>query len=158
MHKQYECINLSYLDSIAEGDRSIITELITIFLDQIPEFTKGFDQAFSEKRWLDVAALAHKAKSSVLSLGMEELGNRDLKNLELVAKELFVRDIENKSNPTTKEVETANQLKKNLQEYEEERQLWVKSHATTDTVAVIINTFKDVLIKAEEELKLEIGK
>ena len=158
MPKQYECIDLSYLDSIAEGDKSIIEELITIFLEQIPEFTEGMDQGLSERRWLEIAALAHKAKSSVLSLGMEKLGNRDLKNLELVAKELYVQDIKKKSNPDEKEIEVVKQLESNLKEYDEERQAWVKNHTTTDTVAAIINTFKSALTKAEEELKSEIGK
>src|SRR5690554_3859585 len=130
MSNQYKWINLSYLESIAEGDESIIEELINIFLEQIPEFTEGVDKSFTEKRWLELAALAHKAKSSVLSIGMEELGNRDLKNLELIAKELYVREISSKDNPDIKEIETSQQLEKNLRDYDEERQKWVKTHAS----------------------------
>ena len=158
MPSKYECINLSYLESIAEGDKDIIKELITIFLDQIPEFTEGLENSFKEKRWLDVAAIAHKAKSSVISLGMEELGNRDLKNLELVAKELHVRDIRSKDNPETREEEEAEQLEKNLQGYDKEHQNWIKANASPETVASIIDKFNTTIKKAEEELKSEIKK
>lgn len=156
MSNQYECIDLSYLESIAEGDRSIIEELITIFLDQLPEFTEGLDKSFKEKRWLDVAAIAHKAKSSVISMGMEEMGNKDMKNLELVAKELYARQINKKESPTPEEKREADQFTKNLQGYDSERQNWIEANASEETVAAIIEKFNQVSKKAEEELKSEI--
>jgi HPt (histidine-containing phosphotransfer) domain-containing protein len=158
MPNQYKCIDLSYLENIAQGDKDIIEELITIFLDQIPEFTEGLEKSFKEKRWLDIAAIAHKAKSSVISLGMEELGNRDLKNLELVAKELHVRDIRSKDNLQITEEREAEQLEKNLQGYDKERQNWIKANASPETVASIIDKFNTTIRKAEEELKSEIKK
>ncbi|PWD98676.1 glycoside hydrolase family 25 domain-containing protein [Marinilabilia rubra] len=158
MPNQHHCINLSYLESIAEGDKGIIDELITIFLEQIPEFTEGLDQSFAKKRWLDVAAIAHKAKSSVVSMGMEELGNRDLKNLELSAKELHVKEIQKKNNPTPEEEKEAQQLERNLKGYDQERQDWIKGNASPETIASIIKRFKDKLQQAEEELKTETDK
>lgn len=158
MPNQNHCIDLSYLESIAEGDKGIIDELITIFLEQIPEFTEGLDKSFAEKRWLNVAAIAHKAKSSVISMGMEELGNRDLKNLELAAKELHVKAIQDKENPTPEEEKEAQQLERNLQGYEKERQIWIKENASPETIASIIKIFNETLQQAKEELKTETEK
>ena len=158
MSNQYECINLSYLQSIAQGDESIIEELITIFLEQIPEFTEGLDNSFKEGDWLSVAAIAHKAKSSVISMGMEDLGNRELKNLELIAKDIFVRTTREKSNASEKELKDAENLEKNLQGYDKERQNWVKDNSSPETASAIIEKFKEVLQKAEEELNTEINR
>jgi HPt (histidine-containing phosphotransfer) domain-containing protein len=158
MSNQYDCINLSYLQSIAEGDENIIKELINIFLEQVPEFTEGLDKSLSEENWLNVGAIAHKAKSSVISLGMEDLGNKDLKNLELIAKELFVRSIKNTPSPSDKEVKEAENLEKNLQGYDEERQKWIHENGSPQAAADIIDRFKTILKQAEEELKTEIAK
>lgn len=156
MSNQYSTIDLSYLESIAEGDRSVMQDLISIFLEQIPEFVEGLEKGFAEKQWLDVAAVAHKAKSSVISMGMEDLGNRDLKNLELVAKELYVRQIRDKKNPDSTEEREAEQLAKNLEGYDKERQVWIKENANPETVSNIIEKFKKVCSEAETELKSEI--
>ena len=43
-------VDLTYLEGIADGDTSIIKELVEIFLDQMPEFTEGFDQNLKEKK------------------------------------------------------------------------------------------------------------
>jgi len=96
MPNQFNVINLTYLESISEGDNEIIKELINIFIDQMPEFFDGFEESFEQKDWMKIAALAHKAKSSVLSMGMDDLGNRDLKNLELICKQMVLNDLENK--------------------------------------------------------------
>jgi HPt (histidine-containing phosphotransfer) domain-containing protein len=158
MPNQHECIDLSYLESIAEGDKSIIEELITIFLDQIPEFTEGLDKNFAERRWLDVAAIAHKAKSSVISIGLKHLGNHDLKNLELVAKELYVQSIKSKATPDAGEAKEAEQLSNFLRGYDKKRQDWIIKNASPQTVEAIIKKFKITLKQAEEELKTEIEK
>ncbi len=157
MTNQYECIDLSYLESIAEGDKSIVKELITIFLEQIPEFTEGLEKSFKEEQWLDVAAIAHKAKSSVISMGLEDLGNQDLKNLELLAKEMRVQQIKQKNSVSTEEESEAEQLTKNLEGYDKERQAWIKENTNPENIAGIIEKFKQVCAQAESELKIEIG-
>ena len=156
MSNQHHTIDLSYIESIAEGDNSIMKELISIFLEQIPEFVDDLEKSFAEKRWLDAAAVAHKAKSSVISMGMEDLGNRDLKNLELVVKELYVNQVRDKKNPGPTEEREAEQLAKNLEGYDKERQIWIKENANRKTVSDIIEKFKKVCKEAETELKSEI--
>ncbi len=158
MSNQYECINLSYLDSIADGDESIIEELINIFLDQIPEFTEGLDKNLQEENWLMIAAIAHKAKSSVISMGMEDLGNIDLKNLELIAKELFVKSVKSQPAASDKELKEAENLEKNLQGYDKDRQNWIHQNASPKKASEIIQRFKAIMMQAEKELKTEIGK
>lgn len=156
MSDKHEFVNLSYLQSIAGDDETIINELITIFLDQIPEFTEGLDKSFEEKDWRNIAAIAHKAKSSVLSMGMEELGNVDLKNLELIAKEIFVQEVKKKSDASEKEVKESEKLEKNLKGYDEKRQKWVNENTTPEKVAELIERFKTTINKAGKELKSEI--
>lgn len=64
--------NFSYLDEISNGDYTIMMELISIFKKQIPEFIDEFNKAISEKNYKKVAAIAHKAKSSVEIFGLHK--------------------------------------------------------------------------------------
>lgn len=81
MSLEFKEVDLTYLESIADGDKEIIEELINIFIDQIPEFTEGLRNGLEQKDWRALAGIAHKAKSSVVSMGMNNLGNVDLKTL-----------------------------------------------------------------------------
>ena len=54
-------------------------------IDQIPEFTEGLQEHLTNKDYIALGAIAHKAKSSVAVMGMDELAEV-LKNLELKAK------------------------------------------------------------------------
>ena len=95
-------IDLTYLQSIADGNQSIVIELIEIFLEQINEFSNGFKGHFSKKDWKSLAALAHKAKSSVISMGLEDL-SYELKNLELLCRD-YASNIEGFSDNNTEEL------------------------------------------------------
>ncbi len=77
--------NLDYLESMSMGSQEMIDEMIQIFLDQLPEFIGGLQLYLDEKRYTELGALAHKAKSSIAVMGMEGL-TADLKDLELKAK------------------------------------------------------------------------
>ena len=153
MSTSYQEINLSYLESIADGDQEIIKELITIFLEQVPEFTEGLANNFSAKNWKGIAALAHKAKSSVISMGMNYLGNNDLKNLELVAKSLRVRELQALALISDRETEEMNHLIKGLESYPKQRQVWVKENTSEKTVVLIIEKFNQACQTACNELK-----
>ncbi len=158
MPNVYKWINLSYLESIAQGDLEIFHELIQIFLDQIPEFTEGLDKNFSEKNWRQIAAIAHKAKSSVLSMGMEQVGNEDLKNLELLAKQMLVNDLIAKKTPTPAEKAGIDQQAKTLKNFSKERQEWILKNASEATISELISKFKTICTAASSELKSEIEK
>ncbi len=153
MSSAYREINLSYLESIADGDQSIINELIIIFLDQIPEFTEGFKESFNNKNWKSLAALAHKAKSSVLSMGMNELGNIDLKNLELIAKTFRIKELEKSGFLEDKEKEELKNLLLSLNNYPDEKQIWIKENSNEEMMDAIINKFLSTSHIACNELK-----
>ena len=75
-------INLNYLESIAGGDPDIIEEMKDIFISQVPEFIENLNKYLIEGQFIELGKEAHKAKSSVMIMGMEELG-KDLKALQL---------------------------------------------------------------------------
>ena len=83
--------NLDYLKEITGGEPEIIKEFIQLFFDQLPEFKDGMTKYLAEKKWKELGDLAHKAKSSVMTFGMNELGHR-LKELQL--KTIQLEDIE----------------------------------------------------------------
>ncbi len=152
MTQEYKYIDLSYLEGIAEGDKDIIKELVEIFLDQMPEFTEGFEESKNEKDWLKIAAIAHKAKSSVMSMGMEELGNVDLKNLELVAKQLRFIELKEKESITEAQKEEISTLERNLESYPEQRVKWVNDNSSKEKVDELIQKFTSVCAEAVDEL------
>ena len=83
--------NLSYLQEITGGDPEIMKEFIQMFFEQIPEFRDGLSSHLANQKWKELGELAHKAKSSVMTFGMNELGYR-LKELQLKTQRL--EDIE----------------------------------------------------------------
>lgn len=148
MPNPYTHINLDYLESITDGSNELIKELIEIFIEQIPEFKEGLDEGYVEKDWLKIAAVAHKAKSSVMSMGMDELGNNDLKNLELLAKLLKIDELssDDKSN------DEINQLQKSLDSYSDERKEWLLDNKNGDAIKTIIDHFNKTCDLALDEL------
>ncbi len=152
MSEKYKYVDLSYLEGIAEGDKDIIKELVEIFLDQMPEFTEGFADSFQDKDWLKIAAIAHKAKSSVVSMGMNDLGNRDLKNLELLSKQMRILELEEKDTITDAQKEEIQVLHRNFDGYPEDRINWVVKNANVTTIKELIDKFNQVCDKAVEEL------
>ena len=85
MAGQFTYADLSYLESMSMGSQEMVIEMIQIFLDQIPEFTQGFNELLENEDFNALGALAHKAKSSVSVMGMTNLAEV-LKDLELKAK------------------------------------------------------------------------
>ncbi|MDQ1772810.1 Hpt domain-containing protein [Labilibaculum sp. A4] len=67
--------DLSYLKEMSGNDKNIISEMIDIFLEQIPEFEEEISRSFEARNWQDLGAIAHKAKSSVRTMGMENSGD-----------------------------------------------------------------------------------
>jgi len=83
--------NLDYLNEITGGDPEVTQEFIQMFFDQLIEFRTGMTSYLAEKKWKELGELAHKAKSSVMTFGMNDLGHR-LKELQLKTQRL--EDIE----------------------------------------------------------------
>jgi HPt (histidine-containing phosphotransfer) domain-containing protein len=79
--------NLNYLNEITGGESEITKEFIQMFFDQLPEFRDGMTLFLAEKKWKELGELAHKAKSSVMTFGMNDLGHH-LKELQLKTQKL----------------------------------------------------------------------
>jgi len=78
--------DLSYLKEITGGESSIVIEMVEMFISQVDEFKENLTKYLADKNWVDLGKEAHKAKSSVLIVGMEDLGN-NLKKLQLLTEE-----------------------------------------------------------------------
>ncbi len=74
--------NLDYLRNITGGDTESMREIILLFIEQVPEFIGKLRKHLIEKNYPELGKEAHKAKSSVMILGMNDLGH-DLKSLQL---------------------------------------------------------------------------
>jgi HPt (histidine-containing phosphotransfer) domain-containing protein len=78
--------DLTYLKEITGGEAEIIREMIEMFLAQVDEFKENLEKHLADENWVELGKEAHKAKSSVLIVGMEDLG-KNLKKLQLLTEE-----------------------------------------------------------------------
>jgi len=86
MNDDFTLINLDYLNEISAGDDQLILDLVDMFFEQIPEYQHSMHELYERKEWHNLGRIAHKAKSAVLMVGLNELAE-ELKNLEENAKE-----------------------------------------------------------------------
>lgn len=82
----YKYINTEYLDSVSGGDIETFIEITSIFREQVVEFSREMASLLERKEYYSLGLLAHKAKSSVAIMGMNDLALM-LKTFELQAKE-----------------------------------------------------------------------
>ena len=82
----YIYINVEYLESVSGGDNSIIIEIVNLFREQTEEFYNEMTALLAAKDYHSLGLLAHKAKSSVAIMGINDLAVM-LKTFELQAKE-----------------------------------------------------------------------
>jgi HPt (histidine-containing phosphotransfer) domain-containing protein len=118
----YKFINTEYLDSVSGGDPEIINEIVLIFKDQCIEIYNEMRSLNSVKEFYSLGLLAHKVKSSVAIMGMEDLASM-LKTFELQAKEgkesqmfeSYITRFKNETDIAVKELEDLvnTRLKKN---------------------------------------------
>ncbi len=83
--KKLEYVNLEYIETMSAGDEAIVKELVEVFIDQVPEFITEMKDLYEKKDWTNLGMLAHKAKSSIAIMGMDDLAAM-LKEFELDAK------------------------------------------------------------------------
>lgn len=110
----YKFINMEYLDSVSGGDPEVINEIIAIFRDQSIEIYNEMKTLLESKNYPSLGLLAHKAKSSVAIMGMEEMAVM-LKTFELQAREgieshLYPQYIEKFRNDTREAVKELEDL------------------------------------------------
>ncbi|MCK4663807.1 MAG: response regulator [Bacteroidales bacterium] len=81
--KKTKYVNLSYLESISEGNVELIKDLIEIFKSQVPDFIEEMDRHLKNHEYKRLASVAHRAKSSVGMMGISEL-EMEMKTLEIL--------------------------------------------------------------------------
>ena len=106
--------NLNYLQTITEGDSASMRELITLFIEQVPEFIENLKKHLAAEEYLELGKEAHKAKSSVMIMGMDNLAH-ELKTLQLdtisgIKKESYPQHVSNFEYECLAAVEELNQV------------------------------------------------
>lgn len=79
--------DLSYLNQVFQGNREMINNIITLFLQQVPEYIREMEECVRKNEPLSLHPLAHKAKSSVSMLGIKDMEN-DILQIEQDSKHL----------------------------------------------------------------------
>lgn len=79
--------DLSYLNQVFQGNREMINNIISLFLQQVPDYVKEMEECVKKNEPLSLHPLAHKAKSSVSMLGIKEMEN-DILSIEQNSKNL----------------------------------------------------------------------
>lgn len=153
MKPTFKTIDLSYLESIANGNNDILKELINIFVDQVEEFKIGLNTHFNNKSWKELGALAHKAKASVIAMGMADLGNIELKNLELIAKQYRINELSALKIISEKEKKELDFIGAQLNNCVKERKEWIEKNSSFEMIDKIITKINDTCQKALIELK-----
>ena len=81
-----EDVNLDYLSSITGGIPEVMSEIIQLFAVETPIIIKEMNEQFEQQNYFELGKVAHKAKGTILVLGLEETAKM-LKVFELEAKE-----------------------------------------------------------------------
>ena len=93
--QQERLFDLSYLNQVFQGNREMINEIISLFLQQVPNYIRSMEEMVDKGELLALHPLAHKSKSSIAMLGlkrMEEIvlqiehNSRHRENLEEIPK------------------------------------------------------------------------
>jgi HPt (histidine-containing phosphotransfer) domain-containing protein len=114
-------VDLTYLKNMSAGNKELVLEMIGIFKNQVSEFADDMDKHFADKDYELLGRLAHKAKSSISIMGLNELAV-ELKTFENLAKsgqevEKYPDFIENFKSETQQAVDELNEVVSNLDIY-----------------------------------------
>lgn len=114
-------VDLTYLKNMSNGNKDLILEMIGIFKTQVVEFNQGMDEHFKNNQFELLGRLAHKAKSSISIMGLNDLA-LELKTFEILAKEgkeieKYPAFINNFKRETADAVEELDDVAKNLDIY-----------------------------------------
>lgn len=113
--------DLSYLQEMSGGNKELVNEMINIFKSQVIEFVADMENHLRNREFEQLGKLAHKAKSSVSIMGLNDLA-KDLKNLEDLAKhgknpEVYPVIIQNFKSKTSEAIEELNIVQNNIEHY-----------------------------------------
>ena len=77
--------DLTYLKNMSAGNKDLVLEMIGIFKQQVKEFIVDMNKFLIDNDYENLGRLAHKAKSSISIMGLNDLAI-ELKNFENKAK------------------------------------------------------------------------
>lgn len=86
MFNNFIYVDISYLQNLTGGDIAVMKEIISLFKLEVPKYLCDLKRCNDQKSWDDLAACAHKAKSSFALMGIGDVVT-DLKNLEILARD-----------------------------------------------------------------------
>lgn len=78
-------IDLSVLEEMTDGSPELLLDMLDIFFLQVTTFNKEMEEAYSSGDFAKLGAIAHKAKSSVATMGITSIVQK-MKEFELLAK------------------------------------------------------------------------
>lgn len=113
--------DLTYLKNMSAGNKDLVLEMIGIFKRQVIEFSDDMSRYYAKKEYENLGRLAHKAKSSISIMGLDELA-KDLKLFENMAKagtdvDQYPAFIEKFKNETTEAIIELDEVANNLDIY-----------------------------------------
>ena len=114
-------IDLTYLKNMSAGNKELIIEMIGIFKSQVTEFNQGMADYYEKKQYDLLGRLAHKAKSSISIMGLNDLAI-ELKNFENLAKESLEVEkypgfIKNFKDETAEAIQELDEIVRNIDIY-----------------------------------------
>lgn len=65
--------DLSYLHQVFQGNRSLVIQIVELFLHQVPDYVKLMEDHVKVGNYAAIHPLAHKSKSSTAMLGLKGL-------------------------------------------------------------------------------------
>lgn len=77
--------DLTYLKNMSAGNKELVIEMINIFKQQAEEFVSSMSSLYEKGEYEELGKLAHKAKSSISIMGLNDLAI-ELKKFENKAK------------------------------------------------------------------------
>ncbi len=78
--------DLTYLETMSEGNKDFVKQLIFMFFDQVPEFIEKMKDALSKNDLKALEKVVHLSRTSLSIMGMEDLSNTARYFEELIQK------------------------------------------------------------------------
>lgn len=107
-------INLDYLWTITDGEKTIIRTILEMFIVQVPEFIENLNRFHQAGDYDALGKEAHKAKSSLQIMGMTDLENemkilikKTIAGTDVESYPEHIRNFETQCNGALTEIQTA---------------------------------------------------
>lgn len=138
-------VDLTYINAAADGNPELVRALVDIFLSQLEESRTDLENAVSKFDWCRVAEVAHKAKGSILSMGMADLADA-MERVELIAKAIYVEAVPPLGDKRSAEYSVQ------LDALPKAMLYWINNNKTTSMLRRLIDFYKSQAELATAEL------